>query len=249
MSGGWNPMSGRDATGARPAFAPAGAPVPSQGQPYIPHFGGPGYNFGLVQPGVGYMAYSGGASPYGQVVAPTTYGYPAQGQMAGFQTHHTFAHQPNGTGNILPRQPQPYPNIDSGMPAAQMTNSSGGVGCEPGYNYFFPAEHTKIHVFKSDRPPWQLPANAQIPFIASHVPCDTKLGDLLKGFGCTNPSAKKNRCFEIISGGNGKWYKGVSYGGDDKDMLKEQIKSVGWDSTRTGHPDGKPVVCLWFTKG
>ncbi|KAM5345872.1 hypothetical protein ACJ41O_011733 [Fusarium nematophilum] len=249
MSGGWNPVSGRDATGARPGFAPAGAPVPSQGQPYIPHIGGPGYNIGLAPQYNGYMAYGVGVapSPYG-MQAQAAYGAPFQGQVGGFQTQRTFAYQPNGTGNVLPRQPQPHPNIDSGMPAAQMTNSSGGVGCEPGYNYFFPAEHTKVHVFKSETPPWQLPANAQIPFIASHVPCDTKLADLLKGFGCTNPTSKKNRCFEIISGGNGKWYKGFSYGGDEKDALKMMMKDVGWDSSRTGHPDGKPVVCLWFCK-
>ncbi|KAF4973378.1 hypothetical protein FZEAL_9344 [Fusarium zealandicum] len=129
-----------------------------------------------------------------------------------------------------------------------MTNSSGGVGCEPGYNYFFPAEHVKVHVFKSDTPPWQLPDNAQIPFIASHVPCDTKLADLLKGFGCTNSTPKKNRCFEIIAGGNGKWYKGFSYGGDEKDHLKMVMRDVGWDSTRTGNAGEKPVVCLWFCK-
>jgi hypothetical protein len=134
------------------------------------------------------------------------------------------------------------------MPAAQMTNSSGGVGCEPGYNYFFPANHTKVHVFKSDIPPWQLQANAQIPFIASHVPTSTKLGDLLKGFGCTNPSAKKNICFELYSGGNGKWYKGYSFTGDDKDEIGKTMDEVGWDSSRTGNKGEKPVVCLWFCK-
>ncbi|KAM0556091.1 hypothetical protein ACHAPJ_006080 [Fusarium lateritium] len=242
MSGGWNPMNGRDATGARPNFAPVGAPVPTQGQPYIPHYGGPGYNYGLVAPSLGYM-YGGGAA-YGQAA----YGIPTQGPVAGFQTQQTFSHQPNGTGNILRRQPQPLPNIDSGMPAAQLTNSSGGVGCEPGYNYFFPAEHTKVHVFKSDTPPWQLQANAQIPFIASHVPTTTKLGDLLKGFGCTNPTAKKNMCFELYSGGNGKWYKGYSFAGDEKSEIGKTMTEVGWDSTRTGLPGGKPVVCLWFCK-
>ncbi|WKT49247.1 hypothetical protein QSH57_014177 [Fusarium oxysporum f. sp. vasinfectum] len=212
------------------------------GQPYVPHLGGPGYNFGLASPVYGYM-YPGTAA-YGQPV----YGFPPQGPVAGFQTQQTYAHQPNGTGNILPRQAQPIPQIDPKMPAAQMTNSSGGVGCEPGYNYFFPANHTKVHVFKSDIPPWQLQANAQIPFIASHVPTSTKLGDLLKGFGCTNPSAKKNICFELYSGGNGKWYKGYSFTGDDKDEIGKTMDEVGWDSSRTGNKGEKPVVCLWFCK-
>lgn len=246
MSGGWNPVTGRDASGNRPGFAPAGAPTPTQGQPYIPHSGGPGHNFSLAPQYNGLLAYS--MPPTYSQLSPSPYLMPMQGQGGGFHTQQTYAYQPNGTGNVLPRQMQPCPNIDSNMPAAQMTNSSGGVGCEPGYNYFFAAEHTKVHVFKSDTPPWQLPVNAQIPFVASHVPCDTKLADLLKGFGCTNSSAKRNRCYEIISGGNGKWYKGFSYGGDDKDKLKMAVKDVGWDGTRTGHPDGKPVVCLWFCK-
>ncbi|KAG5659243.1 hypothetical protein KAF25_000445 [Fusarium avenaceum] len=241
MSGGWNPINGRDATGTRPNFAPVGAPMPAQGQPYIPHFGGPGYNFGLVASPYGYM-YGAGAA-YGQ----PAYGLP-QAQIPGFQPQQTFSHQPNGAGNILPRQPQAQPHVDTQMPAAQLTNSSGGVGCEPGYNYFFPAVHTKVHVFKSDTPPWQLPANAQIPFIASHVPTTTKLGDLLKGFGCTNSNPKKNKCFELYSGGNGKWYKGYAFNGDEKDECDKTMDQVGWDSTRTGNPGEKPVVCLWFCK-
>lgn len=252
MSGGWNPVTGRDSTGARPNFAPSGAPMPSQGQPYIPHLGGPGFNFGTV-PSMyanwSHMAYGGlgggaGAPMYHHQPA---YGYP-QGQVGGFQTQQTYAYQPNGAGNAIPRQPQPCPNIDTAMPAAQMTNSSGGMGCEPGYNYFFPAEHTKAHIFKSEKAPWQLPANSQIPFIASHIPCSTTLADLLKGFGCYNPDPKKNRCFEIIGVGNGKWYKGFNFCGEDEEHLGKTIKEIGWDQSRNGLPDGKPIVCLWFCK-
>lgn len=161
---------------------------------------------------------------------------------------HPYSHQPNGAGNIMPRQPQPYPAIDPNMPAAHMTNSSGGLGCEPGYNYFFAPKHTKVHVFRSDRPPWQLPASAQMQFKAVHIPCNTTLAELLKGFGCDNPVPKKNHCYELISSGGGKWYKGLEIGGDDKDMMKKTIREVGWDETRTGLPNGKPVVCLWFCK-
>ncbi|KAF7552551.1 hypothetical protein G7Z17_g4246 [Cylindrodendrum hubeiense] len=245
MSGGWNPITGRDSTGTRPAFAPAGAPVPVQGQPYIPHFGGPGYNFGAVPQYIG--GYGGMMMPSNQF--PThPYSFPVQGGYGGFQTQQVFSQQPNGTGNIYPRQPQPCPNIDSDMPAAQMTNSSGGVGCEPGYNYFFPAEHTKVHVFKTARPPWQLPGNTHIQFNAAHIPSNTTLGDLLKGYGCTNPTPKKNRCFELVNAGNGQWYKGFNFGGDDKDMLKKTLRDVGWDKSRTGLEGEKPIVCLWFCK-
>ncbi|PHH62789.1 hypothetical protein CDD81_6681 [Ophiocordyceps australis] len=221
MAGGWNPLTGRDSTGGCPPFAPYGAPVPSPGQPYVHHSGGPGYNYG---------------SPVGQ------------GPAGGFYTQQSFSYQPNGTGNVLPRLPQPWPVIDPTMPAAQMTNSSGGMGCEPGYNYFFPSEHTKAHVFRSNVPPWQLPSATQLPFKAAHIPCNTTFADLLKGFGCSNPVAKKNRVVEIINGGGGKWYKGLEVGGGDKEGLKKTIGEVGWDSTRTGLDGQKPVVCLWFCK-
>ncbi|KAM3549016.1 hypothetical protein MY1884_008929 [Beauveria asiatica] len=257
MSGGWNPVTGRDNHGGRPNFAPqGGGPMPAQGQAYIPHVGGPGFNFGMPPPFAGcpgmgayggYMAApppgAGFFPPAGTMPPP-----PTQIPSAGFYAPQSFSHQPNGTGNILPRQPQPYPHIDPTMPAAQMTNSSGGVGCEPGYNYFFPAEHTKAHIFKTSTPPWQLPPTAQIPFKATHIPCTTTMAELLKGFGCTNPVAKKNKCFEVIGGGSGKWYKGLAICGDDKDMMKKTIKEVGWDMTRTGNPHEKPIVCLWFCK-
>lgn len=268
MSGGWNPVTGRDNNGGRPAFAPQGAPMPSQGQAYIPHLGGPGFQYGMVPPFAGYpgmAAYGGYASPYAGAVPGGYYPpqgvYPQQQQQyqqpmpqvaaaaqAGYYTQQTFSYQPNGAASAVPRQPQPYPVIDPTMPAAQMTNSSGGTGCEPGYNYFFPAEHTKAHVFRTTTAPWQLPATAQIPFKATHIPCTTTMAELLKGFGCTNPVAKKNRCFEVIGGGSGKWYKGLCVSGDDKDMMKKTIKDVGWDMTRTGNAHEKPIVCLWFCK-
>ncbi|GAO13521.1 hypothetical protein UVI_02016030 [Ustilaginoidea virens] len=255
MSGGWNPVTGRDPVGTRPNFAPFGAPVPTQGQPYMHHAGGPGHNFGTYPchsawPGMTYGMYPIGnpGVPAAQAGTPLAAGYVPPGASGGFYTQQTFSYQPNGTGNMFPRQPQPWPAIDPTMPAAQMTNSSGGVGCEPGYNLFFAAEHTKAHVFRSNIPPWQLPATAQLPFKAVHIPCNTTVEELLKGFGCTNPDRKKNRVFEMQSAGGGKWYKGLEINGGDKDLLKKTIKEIGWDATRTGNPREKPVVCLWFCK-
>ncbi|CAH0037902.1 unnamed protein product [Clonostachys solani] len=217
MSGGWNPVTGRDAMGSgqRPPLAPFGAPVPVNGEAYIPHMG---------------------AGP-GQAVFSNVWTYGGVGSL-------TPAVQYAGVW----RPPHAYPNIDPHMPAAQMTNSTGGVGCEPGYNFFFPAETTKCHIFYSETPPWQLPANASVSFKAAHIPCNTLLGELLKGFGCTNDVPKKNRCVEVVAGGNGKWYRGISFSGADKDMLKKTIRDVGWDKTRSGRDGEKPVVCLWFCK-
>jgi hypothetical protein len=249
--GGWNPVTGRDPTGSRPDFAPYGTPLPGQGQAYVPHYGGPGYGMG---PDMGYVPVSNvtyGTTYIGPPGAPGYPTMPLQYVPAGYaptQQPQPLSYQPNGAGNALPRQPGTWPNIDPTMPAAQMTNSTGGLGCEPGYNYFFPADHTKVHVFRSDVAPWRLPAHAQITFSAVHLPCSTTFAELLRGFGCTNPTAKKNRCYEIMSGGGGRWYRGLEINGGDKDLMKMAVRDVGWDSSRNGLPDGKPVVCVWFCK-
>ncbi|KAH7322702.1 hypothetical protein B0I35DRAFT_407152 [Stachybotrys elegans] len=234
MSSGWNPLIGRDGSNG-PGFQGAATLGPNQA--YIPHGAGPGYSFG-------WQPYH---HPWANVTYGTTY-IGATGPPTGYPAPQEFSYQPNGAGNVFARGPQGYPGIDPTMPAAQMGNSSGGTGCEPGYNYFFPADHTKVHVFRSDIAPWRMPAHAQVSFSAVHIPCSTTLAELLKGFGCTNPVPKKNRCYEIMSGGGGRWYKGLEVSGADKDMMRRAIRDLGWDQTRSGRPGEKPVVCLWFVK-
>lgn len=143
MSGGWNPVTGRDGTGARPTYAPYGSTMPSQGQPLIPHAGGPGYGWPMMPqyPNWSNLAYQPYANNYGYCGGAPYVGN--QGPAGGYYAQHTISNQPNGVGNPMSRQPQAWPNIDSTMPAAQMTNSTGGTGCEPGYNYFFPPSTPK----------------------------------------------------------------------------------------------------------
>lgn len=142
------------------------------------------------------------------------------------------------------------PVINPDLPAANMTNSTGGVGCEPGYNYMYPAEHTKIHVFRTgDTPPWHLDANRPAHFHALHVPVNVTMAELLKGFGATNPDPRKNKVIEVHQGGAGKWYKGMAFHGDDVKDMGKTLKEVGWDKSRNGQPGGKPVVYCYVTKG
>ncbi|KJZ78190.1 hypothetical protein HIM_02228 [Hirsutella minnesotensis 3608] len=244
MSGGWNPIAGRDPVTSRPPMAPyGGAPIPPQGQPY---HAGPGYPYGSAPQygtwtNVAYGLYTAGT--------PGNPVFPGPGPATGYYAHQTFAQQPpNGAGSPFARVPQPWPVIDPAMPAAHLTNSTGGVGCEPGYNYFFPSDHAKVHVFRSNVPPWRASPTTQIPFSAAHIPCNTTVAELMRGFGCTNPSPKKNKVVEITSGGGGRWYKGIEISGNDKENMKKTIGELGWDSTRTGLPNQKPVVCLWFCK-
>ncbi|KAI5859824.1 hypothetical protein GGS23DRAFT_262611 [Durotheca rogersii] len=142
----------------------------------------------------------------------------------------------------------PHPVVDYDAPALNLSNSTGGVGCEPGYNYFFPPEHTKLHIIKSSTAPWRLPEGASMSFGAYHVPVHTTLSDLMLGFGATNPIPQQNRVTEIIQGGNGKWYRGVTFSGEDLEQMAKTLRDLGWDRSRTGRTGEKPVVWLWITK-
>lgn len=223
--GGNNPRYGRDTGPPPPNTRQAGGGFPYL---YPQQFSLPGGYFSHPQPALN-LPFA-GMGPYGPAYPPGV----ARPTMW----------PPGGT---VPSNP---PTLDATLPAANMTNSTGGVGCEAGYNYFFPSEHTKIHVFQTgDTPPWLLPPNLMFPFHAVHIPVNTTLGDMLRGFGACNPDASKNRIFEVHQGGGGKWYKGMCFKGDDGDDMDKTIKSVGWDATRTGLPGGKPVVYLYITKG
>ncbi|KAF6824489.1 hypothetical protein CPLU01_10846 [Colletotrichum plurivorum] len=238
-----NPLNGPDADPRRPPWGPStGMQIPRYGEAYIPHAGFPQQSYGnAAYPGGGYYSYAYPAAPY---PGSGAYAWP----HASYPPQTTYPLQPSGHAQQYARTASGLPQLDPRNPAAQLSNSTGGTGCEPGYNYFFPAAHTKIHVFRTSTPPWQLPANARIQFSAFHVPVNTTLSEILKGFGATNETPKKNKCFEIVQAGNGKWYKGLCFAGDDKDMMKKSISEIGWDATRTGQPGGKPVVCLWLVK-
>lgn len=188
----------------------------------------------------------------GQAPTPLAYGYPHPSPMQGYYVNQLGYRNPWAGQPVVPgsRPPYPYPSVDSDLPAANLSNSTGGVGCEPGYNYFFPSEHCKMHVFKTgSTAPWQLPPNFSVNFAPIHVPVGTTIGDLLKGFGATNPVGKKNKITEVVQGGGGRWYKGMSFNGDNEKALDKAIKDVGWDATRTGFVGQKPVVYVYVERG
>jgi len=181
---------------------------------------------------------------------------PQPGFLPGITTTHPITQQPYQYAPTLhiARTPQPSPTIDPHFPAANLTNSTGGVGCEPGYNYFFPAEHAKIIVLKCGNiPPWQLHLttnpNTKMTFYACHVPVNTTVTELMAGFGANNPDKKLNQMWEVVWGPKtGKWYKGLHVGGEDKAHLKKTIGELGWDSSRTGLPGGREVVYLYLRR-
>ncbi|EJT82535.1 hypothetical protein GGTG_02508 [Gaeumannomyces tritici R3-111a-1] len=252
---GFNARWGPD-MGLPPQFAPrgmmAGYPMgmyPQQAasaMPYtlagagMPQYGGGGYGRGVG----GF--YGGGAMHT-----------PVMTAGGGVVNHGLAAPMMGGVGAPGPRplmtpagRPQyPYPIISADNPSVNMTNSTGGVGCEPGYDYFFPPEHTKIHFLKTGpTPPWQLPPGTHIEFTAAHVPCNITIGELMKGFGANNPNPQLNVVTEAICTGNGNWYRGMSFVGEVPGDMAKTLKSVGWDSTRNGLPGGSPVVYLYITK-
>ncbi|KAI0179627.1 hypothetical protein GGR52DRAFT_527767 [Hypoxylon sp. FL1284] len=219
---GWNPQFGMDPNANANARHPFGG---------VGLFGGHG---AINLPGI---AVGGGPVPGPNNQGPT-WVLPQNGT-----THPVpvFPNQPT-------RLPNPHPVVNADAPALNLVNSTGGVGCEPGYNYFFPHEHTKLHVIKSSVAPWRLSEGMSMHFGAFVVPVGTTLEELLAGFGATNSQPKKNKVTEVIQGGNGKWYRGVTFSGDKSADMKKTIGELGWDSTRTGRPQEKPVVWLWVTK-
>lgn len=167
------------------------------------------------------------------------------------QFSNPWAMQWLNTVGLGSRPPQNPPAFNPDMPAAQLANSTGGVGCEPGYNYFFPAEHTKVHVLKTGGIfPWHLSADFKIDFHACMVPTNVKLRDLMKGFGADNPNPMMNHIYEVTMGsGNAQWYKGLHFSGDQLDEMEKPISSFGWNKDRTGLRGDKDVVWLYLTKG
>ncbi|ORY68213.1 uncharacterized protein BCR38DRAFT_471830 [Pseudomassariella vexata] len=250
FAGGWNPASGWDAGGPPPV---AGAGQAVNGGVY--GYGG-GYGYPMPTFGTGAIDYGtynlAGMMPGTNMMPQQSYGVPGppngQGPVYTMNANGYSPAMPVFPGQ--PRNLQPHPVVNPDVPALNLQNSTGGAGCEPGYNYYFPAEHTKLHVLKSREPPWRLPPSMSLAFCAYHVPVNTTLGDLMKGFGATNPTPRKNRITEVVQGGNGKWYKGITFCADDKDNMKNTLKELGWDRSRTGRTGvgEKPVVWLWVTK-
>lgn len=224
LGGGWNPTAGWD-TGSAPPVGPSATTGAYYGGAYA------AYASPSPSPWGGFAYYPHSAA--GPVYALAANGYQPAVPV--------FGDQPA-------RYPQPHPVVNADCPALNLQNSTGGMGCEPGYNYYFPAEHTKVHVVKSAAPPWRVAPGRSLPFGAYHVPAATALADLMKGFGATNALPRKNRITEVTPGGSGRWYKGVTFAADDADAMKKTLKDLGWDRTRTGRPGEKPVVWLWITK-
>lgn len=230
--------------GRNTAYGPDNGPPP----PRAPFGAGPGFGPMYPQQAAAYYpAYQQPQQPYWH-----TYGRPSvmSGQAipgpAGYFGNTAVPNKYDSVGHYPANDPVIQPQI----PSVNMTNSTGGVGCEPGYNYMFHFSHTKIHVLLSGAdPPWALRENFAVDFYAVHVPTNTTVQDLMKGFGAVNPERKLNKIFEVHEGLDGKWYKGMSFQGDDENAMATTIKELGWDDTRNGRPGGKPVVWLYVVKG
>ena len=95
-----------------------------------------------------------------------------------------------------------------------LRNHTGGVGLPPGYDYAFPQEHTRIHVFITKEKPWQIAYplfnNDATKHVKLYVPSNTTIKELMQNLGCNNEDAKKNILHEVTEQGNGKWVKGLT---------------------------------------
>jgi hypothetical protein len=207
--------------------------------PMPPGFG-PAQPFGIPQ----YPGFFGAPAPQG-------FGWPsAPFQYPRFPQQPIFAPPFGGFGMGGTTYPTVAPFTDHGFPGIHLRNHTGGVGLPPGYDYAFPKEHCKIHVFKTKEKPWQttLWQNDNSTHVKLFVPTGTTVKELMQNLGCTNEDAKKNILYEVVESGNGQWKVGSRFVGDDKDKVKKPISEYGWRGDRTGHPGEKPIVWLWLTK-
>jgi hypothetical protein len=220
---GFNTFHGFDSGPAPPGFAPT--------QP-----------FGMPQ----YPAFFGAPAP------PQGFGWPAPApiQYPAFPQQPVFMPPYGGFGPGGTTYPAIAPFTDHGFPGIHLRNHTGGVGLPPGYDYAFPQEHCKIHVFKTKEKPWQttLWKEDNSKHVKLFVPTGTTIKELMRNLGCTNEDAKKNIMYEVVESGNGQWKVGAKFAGDDKDKVKKAISEYGFRGDRTGHPGEKPVVWLWVTK-
>ncbi|KAH8602994.1 hypothetical protein B0O99DRAFT_588053 [Bisporella sp. PMI_857] len=152
----------------------------------------------------------------------------------------------------FPGGPRQNLKREVGVADVNFKNETGGVGMPPGYNYLFPAEHCKVHVLKTKIPPWQLSLHYgqlnDIEYGRYIIPANVTVKELMQQFGCTADAPNKNHVHEIQEAGDGKWIKGMSIHGGQKDRVDKSIRDMGWDGTRTGWPGQRPVVWLWFVK-
>ncbi|RFU27701.1 hypothetical protein B7463_g8645, partial [Scytalidium lignicola] len=158
---------------------------------------------------------------------------------------------------VQPNYPFPPPNYaavvsNGGLQAVSFQSGTGGpVAPPPGYNYLFHSEHCKFHVFKTPIPPWQAPVCKEDPttHVKLLIPTNITVKELMQNLGCNNADPKKNKIYELAEIGGGRWSRGLTMCGDDKERMKKKITEFGWDKTRTGKSGEKPVVWLWLSKG
>ena len=238
LPAGLNPCHGLDTGSAPPEFYPAQAAGVPQYPGYPGFFGGQPQGFGYGWPAPPAYPGFGGfpGSPQQQVVQQWPQQQPFMRPYGGF-----------GMGGQWPAFP---PNTDGGFPGINLKNETGGVGLPPGYNYCFPAEHCKIHVFKTKEKPWQKTLWSQdtSTHVKLYVPTTTSIKELMQNLGCDNKDAAKNILYEVVESGGGRWKIGSRFPGDDKDKIKKSISDYGWRADRTGAFGEKPVVWLWVTK-
>ncbi|KAK0724545.1 hypothetical protein B0H67DRAFT_482129 [Lasiosphaeris hirsuta] len=155
-----------------------------------------------------------------------------------------FYYMPNSTPITAPQIPVARAQGRSSLPGINFVNSTGGIGCEPGYNYLFPREHTKIHVLNTVVAPWRLDPTAAIEIAACHVPASMTMLDLAFALGATIP--EKTKICEVVKGGEGKWYPGLQVFGDRPAEMRKTCKEMGWNAGRTGEWGQRDVVYIYL---
>ncbi|KAK4195290.1 hypothetical protein QBC40DRAFT_310782 [Triangularia verruculosa] len=146
----------------------------------------------------------------------------------------------HGTGRV----PQPAPMTNPGFPAANLINSTGGAGIDPGYNYFFPTEHANVIVLKSKTAPWKLTQGYdRLDYWSVKIPGNVTMRELLVGFG----AGKRGAVYVVYQQGDGKWEHMESVEGRDEGAMRKSVREMGW--LKRGRDGRVGVRYIWVVRG
>jgi len=165
----------------------------------------------------------------------TTWAIDANGQ------YYQYVSGINNSGRV----PQPAPLINPDFPAGNLINSTGGVGLEPGYNYFFQTDHANVVRLMCPTEPWKLQPGTYdaIEFMPVKVPASTTMEQWFVGNGVDHPDKSLNQMWEVYPKGGGAWGWKEHIRGDDEVMMKRTVREMGWCEKRGGQ---LPTVYVWF---
>ncbi|KAK0648679.1 hypothetical protein B0T16DRAFT_408605 [Cercophora newfieldiana] len=205
-------------------------------------------------PGVFYYSPYQQAPQPGVALAPASYSFVSPATFGSMSTAlvpaSTVLTQAAPPPASLPLNPMPgtYPTnyLTWHPPASAVALPSTNLQVNQGYSCLFPGEIVKIRILICTREPWTINDKEPIQFEALDVPASMTIKDFLAEL---RLPPERSIIYEVSEAGNGKWNKGLVVDGCVPEALKQTLKQVGWDASRSGKvgiPGHREELSLWL---